>query len=188
MNKAHAAKQLKLAVSAQQRALSALASATNAKIHQTNKHIAANAAQIKEKAKNRFDHKMANVTEQAKKGRSKLAAQAVAQDKRFRQYANNKIKEITANTASQFRKVRATMARDRATPIWRSSTPRPVWTPPSTPTRPSRTVVSPRLFPTSLPRRRRLTPVCPSSVVTSRCPSSSSLVWCTSRLPSSTTV
>merc|ERR1719261_48295 len=46
-NKAHAAKQLKLAVSAQQRALSALASATNAKIHQTNKHIAANAAQIK---------------------------------------------------------------------------------------------------------------------------------------------
>merc|ERR1719261_375902 len=114
-NKAHAA---------QQRALSALASATNAKIHQTNKHIAANAAQIKENAKkarkdlekamNRFDHKMANVTEQAKKGRSKLAAQAVAQDKRFRQYANNKIKEITANTASQFRKVRATMARDRA--------------------------------------------------------------------------
>merc|ERR1712057_105008 len=123
-NKAHAAKQLKLAVSPQQRALSALASATNAKIHQTNKHIAANAAQIKENAKkarkdlekamNRFDHKMANVTEQAKKGRSKLAAQAVAQDKRFRQYANNKIKEITANTASQFRKVRATMARDRA--------------------------------------------------------------------------
>merc|ERR1719327_1781813 len=123
-NKAHAAKQLKLAVSAQQRALSALASATNAKIHQTNKHIAANAAQIKENAKkarkdlekamNRFDHKMANVTEQAKKGRSKLAAQAVAQDKRFRQYANNKIKEITANTAAQFRKVRATMAKDRA--------------------------------------------------------------------------
>merc|ERR1719261_1874871 len=114
-NKAHAA---------QQRALSALASATNAKIHQTNKHIAANAAQIKENAKkarkdlekamNRFDHKMANVTEQAKKGRSKLAAQAVAQDKRFRQYANNKIKEIGAQTAAQFRKVRATMAKDRA--------------------------------------------------------------------------
>merc|ERR1719269_189256 len=123
-NKAHAAKQLKLAVSAQQRALSALASATNAKIHQTNKHIAANAAQIKENAKkarkdlekamDRFDKKMAHVTEQAKKGRSKLAAQAVAQDKRFRQYANNKIKEISAQTASQFRKVRATMARDRA--------------------------------------------------------------------------
>merc|ERR1712054_97056 len=80
-NKAHAAKQLKLAVASQQRALAALASATNAKIKQTNKHI---------------------------------AAQAVAQDKRFRQYANNKIKEIGAQTAAQFRKVRATMARDRA--------------------------------------------------------------------------
>merc|ERR1712093_855440 len=123
-NKATAAKHLQLAVSAQQRALSALASATNAKIHQTNKHIAANAAQIKENAKkarkdlekamDRFDHKMAHVTEQAKKGRSKLAAQAVAQDKRFRQYANNKVKEITAQTAAQFRKVRVTMARDRA--------------------------------------------------------------------------
>merc|ERR1712054_523698 len=123
-NKAHAAKQLRLAVSAQQRALAALASATNAKIKQTNKHIAANAAQIKENAKkarkdlekamDRFDKKMANVTEQAKKGRSKLAAQAVAQDKRFRQYANNKIKQIGAQTAAQFRKVRTTMARDRA--------------------------------------------------------------------------
>merc|ERR1711970_873437 len=123
-NKATAAKNLKLAVLNQQRALSALASATNAKIHQTNKHIAANAAQIKENAKkarkdlekamNRFDKKMANVTEQAKKGRSKLAAQAVAQDKRFRQYANNKIKEIGAQTAAQFHKVRASMARDRA--------------------------------------------------------------------------
>merc|ERR1719399_1195033 len=123
-NKAHAAKQLRLAVSAQQRALAALASATNAKIKQTNKHIAANAVQIKENAKkarkdlekamDRFDKKMAHVTEEAKKGRSKLAAQAVAQDKRFRQYANNKIKEIGAQTAAQFRKVRATMAKDRA--------------------------------------------------------------------------
>merc|ERR1712216_198101 len=122
-NKAHAAKQLKLAVSAQQRALSALASATNAKIHQTNKHIAANAAQIKENAKkarkdlekamNRFDHKMANVTEQAKKGRSKLAAQAAAQDKAFRNMANNKIRAIAASTAAQFRQVRAQMAKDR---------------------------------------------------------------------------
>merc|ERR1711975_75406 len=123
-NKREAANNLKLAVQNQQRALSALASATNAKIKQTNKHIAANAAQIKENAKkarkdlekamDRFDKKMAHVTEQAKKGRSKLAAQAVAQDKRFRQYANNKIKEIGAQTAAQFRKVRATMARDRA--------------------------------------------------------------------------
>merc|ERR1711975_7202 len=123
-NKAHAAKQLKLAVAAQQRALAALASATNAKIKQTNKHIAANAAQIKENAKkarkdlekamSRFDKKMANVSEEAKKGRSKLAAQAAAQDKAFRNFANNKIREIGAQTAAQFRKVRATMARDRA--------------------------------------------------------------------------
>merc|ERR1712096_8172 len=122
-NKRQAASNLKLAVLNQQRALSALASATNAKIKQTNKHIAANAAQIKENAKkarkalekamNRFDHKMANVGEQAKKGRSKLAAQAAAQDKAFRNMANNKIRAIAASTAAQFRSVRATMAKDR---------------------------------------------------------------------------
>merc|ERR1711981_1088573 len=122
-NKRQAGASLKLAVQNQQRALSALASATNAKIHQTNKHIAANAAQIKENAKkarkdlekamNRFDHKMANVGEQAKKGRSKLAAQAAAQDKAFRNMANNKIRAIAASTAAQFRSVRAQMAKDR---------------------------------------------------------------------------
>merc|ERR1712216_470885 len=122
-NKRQAGANLKLAVLNQQRALSALASATNAKIKQTNKHIAANAAQIKENAKkarkdlekamNRFDHKMANVGEQAKKGRSKLAAQAAAQDKSFRNFANNKIRAIAASTAAQFRKVRARMAKDR---------------------------------------------------------------------------
>merc|ERR1712072_1531868 len=123
MGKREAANNLKLAVQNQQRALSALASATNAKIKQTNKHIAANAAQIKENAKkarkdlekamNRFDHKMANVGEQAKKGRSKLAAQAAAQDKAFRNFANNKIRAIAASTAAQFRAVRARMAKDR---------------------------------------------------------------------------
>merc|ERR1719486_1612279 len=112
-----------MAVLSQQRALSALASATNARIAKTNKAIAANAAQIKENAKkarkdlesamNRFDHKMANVNEEAKKGRSKLAAQAVDQDKKFRQYANNKIKAIAAKTSAQFHKVRDTMAKDR---------------------------------------------------------------------------
>merc|ERR1719171_2277420 len=122
-NKAHAAKQLQLAVSNQQRALAALASATNAKIKQTNKHIAANAAQIRENAKKarkdlekamgRFDKKMANVNEQAKKGRSKLAAQAAAQDKSFRNFANNKIRSIAAKTSAQFHKVRDTMAKDR---------------------------------------------------------------------------
>merc|ERR1712072_645072 len=122
-NKRAAARNLKLAVLNQQRALSALASATNAKIKQTNKHIAANAAQIKENAKRarqaldkamgRFDKKIANVGEQAKKGRSKLAAQAAAQDKAFRNFANNKIRAIAASTAAQFRKVRARMAKDR---------------------------------------------------------------------------
>merc|ERR1712054_575264 len=122
-NKREAARNLKAAVLNQQRALAALASATNAKIKKTNKHIAANAAQIKENAKKarkdlegamgRFDKKMANVTEEAKKGRSKLAAQAATQDKKFRQWANNKIKTITAQTAAQFRQVRAKMAKDR---------------------------------------------------------------------------
>merc|ERR1712159_585179 len=122
-NKREAARNLKAAVLNQQRALAALASATNAKIKQTNKHIAANAAQIKENAKkarkdlekamSRFDKKMANVSEEAKKGRSKLAAQAAAQDKAFRNFANNKIRAIAASTAAQFRAVRAQMAKDR---------------------------------------------------------------------------
>merc|ERR1711959_704524 len=123
-NKAHAAKQLKLAVSAQQRALAALASATNAKIKQTNKHIAANAAQIKENAKkarkdldkamNRFDNKMRNIHNQALAARSKLVAQANAQDAKFRAYANNRIKRIVASNAAKFREVRAKMAKDRS--------------------------------------------------------------------------
>merc|ERR1711959_329614 len=122
-NKRAAARSLKIAVLNQQRALAALASATNAKIKQTNKHIAANAAQIRENAKKarkdlekamgRFDKKMANVNEQSKKGRSKLAAQAAAQDKAFRNFANNKIRAIAASPAAQFRKVRARMAKDR---------------------------------------------------------------------------
>merc|ERR1711871_946574 len=51
---------------------------------------------------------------EAKKGSSKLAAQAIAMDKKFRAYANNKIKEVTAQTAKKFHDVRATMAKDRA--------------------------------------------------------------------------
>merc|ERR1711988_1892754 len=42
-----------------------------------------------------------------------LAAQAAAQDKAFRNFANNKIRAIAASTAAQFRKVRARMAKDR---------------------------------------------------------------------------
>merc|ERR1719230_712464 len=55
---------------------------------------------------NRFDSKMRNVEAEAKAGRSKLAAQAAAMDK--------KIKAETAKTAAQFHKVRDTMAKDRA--------------------------------------------------------------------------
>merc|ERR1711871_1269885 len=101
-NKEEGAKQLSLAVLAQQRALATLDSATNARIKQTNQHIAANAAQIKENAKkarddldnamDAFNKKMANVEEEARKGRSKLAAKA----------------------AAEFHKVRSRMAKDRA--------------------------------------------------------------------------
>merc|ERR1711881_692632 len=91
-----------MAVLNQQRALSALDSATNAKIRQTNKHIAANAAQIKinarkarkdlEHAMNRFDKNM---------------------NKRVRAMVGNKIRGIAAWSAAQFRGVRAQMAKDR---------------------------------------------------------------------------
>merc|ERR1712139_474174 len=123
-NKAEGAKNLRTAVLKQQQALSALDAATNAKIKKTNAHIAANSAQIKENAKkarqeldsamDRFDNKMRNVEEEARKGRSKLAAQAQAMDKKFRADTDNKIKAVVAMTAAQFAKVRDTMAKNRA--------------------------------------------------------------------------
>merc|ERR1711981_951168 len=89
-----------------------------------NKHIAANAAQIKENAKkarrdldkamSRFDNKMRNIHNQALAARSKLGAQAAAQDAKFRNYANNRIKSIVASNAANFRQVRAQVAKDRA--------------------------------------------------------------------------
>merc|ERR1712054_349630 len=122
-DKAHAAHALHVAVLAQQRARAAVAAGINARIAQTNKHVAANAAQIKENAKaasqalanavHKFDKKLANAGEQAKKGRSKLAAQLAAQDKATRAWASNKLKVVAASTAAQFRKVRAKMAADR---------------------------------------------------------------------------
>merc|ERR1719305_847179 len=93
-------------------------------IKRTNKHIAANAAQIKENAKkarkdldkamNRFDNKMRNIHNQALAARSKLVAQANAQDAKFRAYANNRIKTIVASNAAKFRAVRKKMAEDRS--------------------------------------------------------------------------
>merc|ERR1711943_158580 len=79
-----------------------------AKIKRTNEHIAANSAQMKE------NDKKANVMSEAKKGRSKLAEQAAAQDKAFREYANNEVRRITADTSAKFAAVRAQMAKDRA--------------------------------------------------------------------------
>merc|ERR1711998_48350 len=123
-NKAEAAKNLATQVTAQQRSMAALKSKMNARIDQTNKHVAANAAQIKEDAKaarkalekamNVFDKKTANAREEAQKGRSKLGAQLAAQDKAIRQWSNNKLKIVVASTAAHFRRVRAKMAADRA--------------------------------------------------------------------------
>merc|ERR1719181_1729395 len=60
-----------------------------------------------------FQKKMDNAEAEAKAGRSKLAAQAVAQDKAFRNYANNKIKMMVAQAGKKFAEVRAKMAADR---------------------------------------------------------------------------
>merc|ERR1711881_491992 len=119
-NKRQAAQALKLAVLTQQRNLAALAQVTNAKIKRTNKHIAANAAHIAANAKaarkalnkamNAFDHKMNNIASDALKKRSKLVAQANAQNAKFRSYANNRIRAIVASTAAKFKSVRDKMA------------------------------------------------------------------------------
>merc|ERR1711959_43773 len=115
-NKAKAAADLKLAVLNQQRSLAALKQVTNAKIKRTNKHIAANAKaarQALDKAMSAFDHKMANIASDALKKRSKLVAQANAQDAKFRSYANNRVRAIMASTAAKFAAVRKKMAKDR---------------------------------------------------------------------------
>merc|ERR1719201_1498959 len=88
-----------------------------------NKHVAANAAQIKENAKkarkdlegamHSWDKKIANFRRDAKAGRSKLAASFAAQDKAQRAWANNKIKTLVANTAAQFNDVENKMAKNR---------------------------------------------------------------------------
>merc|ERR1711988_686853 len=109
-NKAEAAKALAHAVLNHQRQLAALDQATNAKIKQNNKQ----ARKDLDKAMNRFDNKMRNIHNQALAARSKLVAQANAQDAEFRAYANNRIKRIVASNAAKFREVRAKMAKDRS--------------------------------------------------------------------------
>merc|ERR1712054_707259 len=123
-NKKEAQHNLEMATLAQQRSLAALASTTAAKIKATKMRIHDNANQIVANAKaarkaldhamGAFDKKMANIGEEAKKGRSKLATQAATQDKKFRQWADNKVKAAVAKTAAKFAKVRKQMAKDRA--------------------------------------------------------------------------
>merc|ERR1711998_94265 len=122
-NKKAAAKNLRVAVLAQQRAMATLKAKMNHRIDQTNKNVAQNAAQIKSNAKaarkalegavNKFDKKLNNASELAKKGRSKLAAQLKKQDKAVRAWASNRLKAVAASTAAQFRSTRKTMAKDR---------------------------------------------------------------------------
>jgi hypothetical protein len=122
-NKEEAAANLKKQVLTQQRAMAALASKVNARIAQTNKHVAANAAQIKANAKKaaeelakavtKSDKKANEAAAEAKAGRSKLKAQLLAQDKSIRAWASNKMKVVMAATAAKFRRVREEMAKDR---------------------------------------------------------------------------
>merc|ERR1711966_602220 len=91
-NKKENAHNLHMAVLNQQRALSALDSATNEKIHQTQKNIAINGAQIKtnalkarkdlDEAMSNFDKKMFQVTAEAKKARNGLSVLARQMDKK----------------------------------------------------------------------------------------------------------
>merc|ERR1712036_112738 len=114
---------LRLAVKGWQTATSAWASATNSRIDHMNKHVAANAAQIKENAKkarkdlegamHSWDHKIQNFRRDSKAARSKLSAQFAAQDKATRAWANNKIKSLVASTAAQFNDVETKMAKNR---------------------------------------------------------------------------
>merc|ERR1712054_263337 len=96
-NKRDAKKNLQAQVLTQQKAMAALSSAVNARIAKTNKHVAINAAQIKEnakKAREELDAAVAIFDKKAANARAKLAAQLAAQDKSIRQWANNKMKVV----------------------------------------------------------------------------------------------
>merc|ERR1712166_870581 len=111
-DKAEGAHNLKVAVSMWQKSLSAWGSATNAKINKMKKN-AKKARKALEGAMHNWDQKIANFRNDAKKGRSKLAAQFATQDAKQREWANNKIKSLVARTASQFNAVEAKMAKNR---------------------------------------------------------------------------
>merc|ERR1711959_838904 len=122
-NRREEAHNLRMAVKGWQTATSAWAASTNARIDRMNKHVAANAAQIKENAKkarkdlegamHSWDHKIQNFRRDSKAARSRLSAQFAAQDKATRAWANNKIKGLVASTAAQFNDVETKMAKNR---------------------------------------------------------------------------
>merc|ERR1719284_1327611 len=122
-DKRQAAKHLKLAVTGWQKSTNAWAAATNARIDRMNKHVAANAAQIKENAKKArkdlevamadWDHKVATFRTASKNARSKLSEQFAAQSKATRAWANNKIKGFVAAAGAQFNDVETKMAKNR---------------------------------------------------------------------------
>merc|ERR1719453_1613896 len=121
--KKEAAHNLRVSVSAWQKATNSWAASTNARIDQMNKAVSANAAQIKENAKkarkdlegamHSWDHKIANFKRDSKAARSRLSAQFAAQNKATRAWANNKIKALVASTAAQFNDVETKMAKSR---------------------------------------------------------------------------
>merc|ERR1711998_256308 len=122
-DKREAKKNLSLAVSSWQKNQAAWAAKTNARIDQMNKHVAANAAAIKENAKKArkdlenamgdWDHKIATYRDESAQARSKLSEQFKAQDKATRAWANNKIKGMVAQNAAQFNDVETKMAKNR---------------------------------------------------------------------------
>merc|ERR1711871_1119654 len=122
-NKREAAKQLHEATANQQRALATLDQQTNVKIRQTNKDIAANAAQIKinakkardelDEANKKFNQQMFAVTKEAQKGRHRLNVLAHNMDKRTRAVIAGQIKAETSKTAAEFARTRKKMADDR---------------------------------------------------------------------------
>merc|ERR1711966_154724 len=122
-DKKRSARALKMAVSAWQKSTSAWGSATNARIDRMNKHVAANAAQIKENAKkarkdlevtmHKWDKQVATFRETSANARSKLSEQFKQQDKATRAWANNEIKGLVASTAAQFNDVESHMAKNR---------------------------------------------------------------------------
>jgi hypothetical protein len=114
---------LKMSVSAWQKATNSWAKKTSARIDRLNKHVAANAAQIKENAKrarkdldnamHSWDKKVANFRTESKNARSRLSAQFAAQSKATKAWANNKIKAMVAQEGAQFNDIATKMAKNR---------------------------------------------------------------------------